>query len=109
LCHFIPFPPFRYNNIRQNSLPVEYALIDGEVEEIDSLIREILQVLTWNSESESLYLQNFILFSELLKFSRVASFICGLNLAKDIFLLCFSGNVQILLDIIWIYGSKHMS
>jgi hypothetical protein len=68
MCHFIPFSSFRYNNIRQNSLPVEYALIDGEVEEIDSLIREVLQVLTWNSESESLYLKNFILFSELLKF-----------------------------------------
>jgi hypothetical protein len=74
MCHFIPFPSFRYNNIRQNSLPVEYALIDCEVEEIDSCIREVLQTLTWNSESEYLHLQNFILFSELLKFSRVASF-----------------------------------
>jgi len=60
MCHFIPLPSFRYNNIRQNSLPVEYALIDGEMEEIDSLIREILQTLTWNSESESLHLQYFI-------------------------------------------------
>jgi len=60
MCHFIPFPSCRYNNIRQNSLPVEYALIDGEMEEIDSLIREVLLTLTWNSESESLHLQYFI-------------------------------------------------
>jgi hypothetical protein len=60
MCNFLPFRSFRYNNIRQNSLPVEYALIDSEMEEIDILIRDVLQTLTWNSESESLHLQYFI-------------------------------------------------
>jgi hypothetical protein len=58
--HFIPFSLCRYNNIRQNTLPVEYALIDHEIQEIDSLISEVLGTLTWNSESESLHLQYFI-------------------------------------------------
>lgn len=40
-----------------------------------------------------------ILFSELLKFSEFQVFICGLNIAKDIFLLCFSRNIQFLLNI----------
>jgi hypothetical protein len=83
LRHFIPFPSCRYNNIRQNSLPVEYALIDGEIEENDSLIREVLQTLTWNSESESLHLQYFIF--GIVKFSRVASFYLRSELTQDIF------------------------
>lgn len=44
---------YRYNSIRQNSLPVAYALIEHEIEEIDSLISEVLENLNWNSESES--------------------------------------------------------
>jgi hypothetical protein len=47
---------YRYNSIRQNSLPVEYALIEHEIEEIDSLISEVLENLNWNSESESFHL-----------------------------------------------------
>lgn len=42
----------RYNSIRQNSLPVEYALIVHEIEQIDSLISEVIENLNWNSESE---------------------------------------------------------
>jgi hypothetical protein len=49
----------RYNNIRQNSLPVEYALIEHEIEEIDSLISEVLGNLNWNSASESIHLLCF--------------------------------------------------
>jgi hypothetical protein len=44
----------RYNSIRKNSLPVEYALFEPEIEEVDNLISEVLENLNWNSESESL-------------------------------------------------------
>jgi hypothetical protein len=61
VCHCILFFfSCRYNNIRQNSLPVEYALIDHEIEEIDGLISEVLRTLTWNSGSELLHLQHLI-------------------------------------------------
>jgi hypothetical protein len=33
-------------------LPVEYALVEHETEQIDSLIGEVLENLNWNSESE---------------------------------------------------------
>lgn len=46
----------RYNSIRQNSLAVEYALIEHEIAKIDSLISEVLENLNWNSESESFQL-----------------------------------------------------
>jgi hypothetical protein len=46
----------RYNSIRQNSLPVEFTLIEHEIEEIDSLISEVLASLNWNSDSESFQL-----------------------------------------------------
>jgi hypothetical protein len=73
---------YRYNGIRQNSLPVEYALIEHEIEEIDSLISEVLENLNWNSESESFHLLHltiafkcevvrFLRFTALNMFSRL--------------------------------------
>ncbi|PSN39336.1 Dynein beta chain [Blattella germanica] len=46
-----------YNNIRQNSLPVEFELIAQEVEQIDILLKEVVENLNWNSEDVWTYVE----------------------------------------------------
>ncbi|KAJ4427298.1 hypothetical protein ANN_24918 [Periplaneta americana] len=46
-----------YNSVRQNSLPVEFELVENEIKEIDILVKEVLDNLNWNSENVWSYVQ----------------------------------------------------
>ena len=44
-----------YNKIRETVLEVEYPLIEGQLEEIDTQLQKAEQDLNWNSEGTSLF------------------------------------------------------
>ena len=39
-----------YNKVRQETLEVEFPLIEGQFEEIDKQLKKALEELNWNSE-----------------------------------------------------------
>ena len=49
---------FHYNKLRNGTKPVEFRLIEGEVDEADDMLERAEHALNWNSEGIWTYMEN---------------------------------------------------